>query len=170
LLPLPFTGETLRHTIERIRIVQDFLERTIALEHSSTYLEFEASTFAECEFLSTLAHEADCAILLDVNNVYVNSFNHGFDPEVFIDRIPSDRVIQLHLAGHTNYGDHIIDTHNGCVTRAVWELYRRASRRFGNPATLIEWDAAIPDFERVHREALKARRYRTESHVDATAV
>jgi uncharacterized protein (UPF0276 family) len=162
LLPMPYTGQALRHTIERVKMIQDYLERPIALENASTYLEFAASTWPESEFLAAIAEEADCAILLDVNNVYVSSFNHGFDPQKYIDRIPPDRVMQMHLAGHTNKGTHILDTHSDYVIDTVWKLYRYAHRRVGSVATLLEWDANIPEFDVVHGEALKARRFRDQ--------
>ncbi len=162
LRPMPYTTEALRHTIERVRIIQDFMERPIALENASTYLEFAASTWPESEFLATIAEEANCGILLDVNNVYVSSFNHGFDPEAYLDRIPRDRVVQMHLAGHTTKGTHILDTHSDYVIDTVWKLYRYAHRRLGGVATLLEWDANIPEFDVVHGEALKARKFRAE--------
>jgi len=107
-----------------------------------------------------LAEEANCGILLDVNNVYVSAFNHGFDPVEYLNKIPGDRVVQIHLAGHTHKGTHILDTHSAHVVDSVWELYRHAYQRIGGVATLLEWDADIPDFEVVHAEALKARHYR----------
>lgn len=162
LLPMPYTDQSLRHTIQRVRTIQDFLERPIALENASTYLEFSVSTWEESEFIRTMAEEADCGVLLDVNNVYVSSFNHGFDPKKYIDRIPQDRVVQMHLAGHTNKGTHILDTHSDYVIDTVWELYRYAHRRLGGVATLLEWDANIPDFDVVHGEALKARQFREQ--------
>jgi uncharacterized protein (UPF0276 family) len=162
LLPMPYTDQALRHTIERVRNIQDFLERPIALENASTYLEFSTSKWPESEFISALAEEADCGILLDVNNVYVSSFNHGFDPKKYIDRIPKDRLVQMHLAGHTNKGTHILDTHSDYVIDNVWELYRYAHRQLGGASTLLEWDANIPAFDVVHGEALKARRFREE--------
>jgi uncharacterized protein len=162
LLPMPYTDQSLRHTVERVRTIQDFLERPIALENASTYLEFSVSTWDESEFIQTMAEEADCGVLLDVNNVYVSSFNHGFDPKKYIDRIPQDRVVQMHLAGHTNKGTHILDTHSDYVIDTVWELYRYAHRRLGGVATLLEWDANIPDFDVVHGEALKARQFREQ--------
>ena len=109
---MPYTEEALRHTIARVRQVSDFLERPLVLENPSSYVEFAASTMPEWEFLARLAEDADCGLLLDVNNVYVSSFNHGFDPDVYIDAIPADRVVQYHVAGHTNKGTHIIDTHS----------------------------------------------------------
>jgi uncharacterized protein (UPF0276 family) len=169
LLPMPYTTEALRHTIERVRVIQDFVERPIALENASTYLEFATSTWPESEFLATIAEEANCGILLDVNNVYVSSFNHGFDPQAYIDRIPRDRVVQMHLAGHTNKGTHILDTHSDYVIDTVWKLYRYAHRRLGGVATLLEWDANIPEFDVVHGEALKARNFREQEDRSGTA-
>jgi uncharacterized protein (UPF0276 family) len=169
LLPMPYTDQALRHTIERVKIIQDFLERPIALENASTYLEFAASTWPESEFLSAVAEQANCGILLDVNNVYVSSFNHGFDPQEYIDRIPRDRVVQMHLAGHTNKGTHILDTHSDYVIETVWKLYRYAHRRLGGVATLLEWDANIPEFDVVHGEALKARKFREQEDARAEA-
>ena len=162
LLPMPYTDQSLRHTIERVRTIQDFLERPIALENASTYLEFSVSNWEESQFMRTMAEEADCGILLDVNNVYVSSFNHGFDPKKYIDHIPQHRVVQMHLAGHTNKGTHILDTHSDYVIDTVWELYRYAYRKLGGVATLLEWDANIPDFDVVHGEALKARKFREQ--------
>jgi uncharacterized protein len=162
LLPMPYTDESLRYTIERIKTIQDYLERPIALENASTYLEFSVSTWKESDFIATMAEEADCGILLDVNNVYVSSFNHGFDPKAYIDKIPADRVIQIHLAGHTHKGTYILDTHSDYVIDTVWDLYRHTYRRMGGISTLLEWDASIPEFDIVHAEALKARQYREQ--------
>lgn len=161
LLPMPYNEEALRHVAERVRIVSDFLEQPLALENASTYAEFTTSTMTEWEFLSRLCEESGCNLLLDVNNIYVSSFNHGFDPNVYIDAIPADRVVQYHLAGHTNYGTHIIDSHSDFVIDEVWALYARACARTGNVSTLLEWDANIPDFETVYAEAMKAAAYRT---------
>jgi hypothetical protein len=119
-------------------------------------VEFAASSLPEWEFLARLAEEADCGLLLDVNNVYVSSFNHGFDPLAYLEAIPAERVVQYHLAGHTNKGTHIIDTHSDHAIPEVWELYRRAWERSGPVATLYEWDENIPSFEVVHAEARKA--------------
>ncbi|MCC6365685.1 MAG: DUF692 domain-containing protein [Bryobacterales bacterium] len=163
LLPMPYTDESLRHTVERVRMVQDFLERPLILENPSTYLEFGHSTWTEWEFLSALAEQADCGILLDVNNVYVSAFNHGFDPKAYLDAIPPDLVVQNHLAGHTNKGTHILDTHSDHVIDKVWELYRYHSSHTGGASTLLEWDESIPGFDVVHAEALKARSYRETS-------
>jgi len=160
LLPMPYSEEALGHTVRRVRQVSEILERPLVIENPSSYVEFAQSTMTEWEFLARLAEEADCGLLLDVNNVYVSSFNHGFDPDEYIDGIPGDRVVQYHVAGHTNKGTHIIDTHSDHAIDAVWALYRRAWQRTGPTATLYEWDEDIPEFEVVHAEALKARRHR----------
>ena len=162
LLPMPYTEEALRHTAARVRQVSDFLERPLVLENPSSYVEFAASSMPEWEFLARLAEDADCGLLLDVNNVYVSSFNHGFDPDVYIDAIPADRVVQYHVAGHTNKGTHIIDTHSDHAIERVWELYRRAWKRTGPTATLYEWDENIPEFEVLLAEARKALAWREE--------
>jgi uncharacterized protein (UPF0276 family) len=167
LLPMPYTEEALRHTTERVRQVSDILERPLVLENPSSYVEFAASTMPESEFLARLARDADCGLLLDVNNVYVSAFNHGFDAAAYIDAMPADRVVQYHLAGHTHHGTHIVDTHSDHAVPEVWQLYARACRRTGPVSTLYEWDENIPAFEVMHAEALKARAYRT--HVMAAA-
>lgn len=157
LLPLPLNEETLRHTAARIRVVSDILEQPLMIENPSTYLEFEASTIPEAEFLARLTEEADCGLLLDVNNVYVSSVNHGFDARAYIDAIPRNRVVQFHLAGHTDKGTHLLDTHSTFVKDEVWSLYEHAIRHTGPQATLIEWDEAIPELAVVNGEAQKAR-------------
>jgi uncharacterized protein (UPF0276 family) len=144
---------------ERVRIVQDFLERPLVLENPSSYVTFADSTMAEWEFLARLADETDCGLLLDVNNVYVSSRNHDFDPEEYLRSLSAERVVQFHLAGHTDLGTHCIDTHDGRVVDPVWRLYRLAHELTGGAATLLEWDAKIPTFEEVHAEVLKARRF-----------
>jgi uncharacterized protein (UPF0276 family) len=160
LLPMPYTEAALRHTTERVKAVSDFLERPLVLENPSSYVEFVASQMPEWEFLARLAEDADCGLLLDVNNVYVSSFNHRFDPDTYIDAIPADRVVQYHLAGHTNKGTHILDTHSDHAVEPVWELYRRSIARTGLVATLYEWDENVPAFEVLHEEALKAKPFR----------
>jgi uncharacterized protein (UPF0276 family) len=163
LLPLPLTEGSLRHVIARVRQVQDFLERPFVLENPSSYVGFKDSTMPEWEFISRLAEEADCGLLLDVNNVYVSSVNHDFDPFEFIRALPAERIVQMHIAGHTNLGTHIIDTHDGHVIDPVWELYRLAHLRTGGVSTLLEWDAKIPPFEVVHAEVLKAKQFMSEN-------
>ena len=160
LLPMPYTDEALRHTVTRARAIAEVLERPLILENPSTYLAFNESTWREWDFFAELAERADCGILLDVNNVYVSAFNHGFDPAEYIDRIPAERIVQTHLAGHTHKGTHILDTHSDHVIDEVWQLYRRLSQRTGPISTLLEWDEDIPGLDVVHAEALKARQYR----------
>ncbi len=169
LLPMPLTEESLRHVVGRVREVSEILERPLMLENASTYAEFAASSMPEWEFFGRMMDEADCGMLLDVNNVYVSAFNHGFDPVAYLDAIDPARVTQYHLAGHTNKGTHIIDTHSDHVIDAVWDLYRHSVARTGNVSTLLEWDADIPEFSVVHAEALKARPYRREEKAIAAA-
>ena len=164
LLPIPLNEQTLRHVVQRIRTVQDVLERPLVLENPSSYITFADSTMSEWEFISRMADEADCGLLLDVNNVYVSSVNHDFDPAEYIASVPHRRVVQFHLAGHTNMGTHCIDTHDGQVIDPVWELYRLAYRLTGGVSTLLEWDAKIPPFPEVHAEVLKARQYIDGAH------
>jgi uncharacterized protein (UPF0276 family) len=169
LLPLPLNEQTLKHVAERVRTVQEFLERPLVLENPSTYVTFADSTMNEWEFLARLTDETDCGLLLDVNNVYVSSVNHDFDPTEYIRSVPAERVVQFHIAGHTNCGTHIIDTHDNHVIDPVWELYRLAHRHTGGVATLLEWDAKIPEFPVVHAEVLKAKRYMAASEPEAPA-
>lgn len=157
LLPLPLNEESLDHVAARVRIVQDFLERPLHLENPSTYLELEASTMGEAEFLARLTEEVGCGLLLDVNNVFVSSFNHGWDAEAYVDAIPADRVVQVHLAGHTDHGTHLLDTHSAPVRDEVWTLYERLVRRTGPVTTLVEWDDDIPAVDVVHAEAMRAK-------------
>jgi len=168
LLPLPYDRATLRHVTRRVKQVQDALERPLVLENPSTYLEYARSTLTEWEFLSELCDATGCGLLLDVNNVYVSSYNHGFDARQYIDGIPADRVVQVHLAGHTNEGTHILDTHSGRAIPQVWKLYERLVARTGPVSTLFEWDASIPPLAAVVREAAKARRYRTSARATGT--
>jgi uncharacterized protein (UPF0276 family) len=160
LLPMPYTEEALSHTISRVKQVQEILERPLVLENPSSYVEFAASSMTEWEFLSRLAEDADCGLLLDVNNVYVSSFNHGFDPNAYIDAIPADRVVQYHVAGHTNKGTHIIDTHSDHALPEVWGLYERSVKRTGLVSTLYEWDEDVPEWDVLAAEARKALAFR----------
>lgn len=164
LLPMPLTEEALNHTVARIKTVQDFLERPLILENPSTYLEFEASTMNDWDFLGKMAEAADCGILLDVNNIYVCARNHGWDPKEYIRSIPADRIVQFHLAGHEDCGTHVIDTHNTEVIDEVWELYRFAHQHTGGhgAATLLEWDADIPPFQVLLDEISKAKHFMNE--------
>jgi len=163
LLPLPYTEEALRHVAARARQVQDFLETRLVLENVSSYLAYTQSQMSEWAFLSAVVEEADCGLLLDVNNIYVSSYNHGFDPNAYVDGVPHHRVVQIHLAGHTNYGKYIIDTHSDHVIDAVWDLYRRALGKTGPVSTLIEWDEDIPTLATLLAEAEKAKAVREEA-------
>jgi uncharacterized protein (UPF0276 family) len=158
LLPFPFTNHIFEQVCEKISIVQEFLQRTIVLENVSSYLLFANSEFSEWDFLAKLAKKTGCCLLLDLNNVFVNSRNHGFDAETFIANIPSDAIAQIHLAGHTDTGEYLFDPHSKPVCEEVWDLYTSLSKRMLKiPPTLIEWDADIPPFERLEEEALKAK-------------
>lgn len=159
LLPVPLTEDSLSHVTERIRIVQDVLERPLVLENPSSYLSFKGPVMPESEFLARMAEEADCGLLLDVNNVYVSAFNHEFDPWEYIDAMPADRIVQFHLAGFTDRGTHLLDTHSSHVVDEVWELYGHAVKRTGPRATLLEWDADIPALEILVDEVTKARSF-----------
>jgi uncharacterized protein len=158
LLPLPYTEEAVRHVASRIRQVQDILERTILIENVSSYMAFRSSRLEEWEFLTAVADEADCAVLLDINNIFVSAFNHRFDPLHYVDAVPVERVVQFHLAGHSDHGSYLLDTHDHPIRAEVWALYEHAVRRFGRVPTLIEWDDNIPDFEVLAAAAAEARR------------
>ena len=162
LLPLPYTEEALAVVVARVLQVQERLGRRILVENVSSYVEFTHSTMSEWEFLAEVAERADCGILLDVNNVHVSAVNHGFAAEVYIDHLPPARIGQIHLAGHSDRGTHLLDTHDAPVVPAVWALYRRALRRFGRVSTLIEWDDHIPELEAVVAEAERSRAVEAE--------
>jgi uncharacterized protein len=161
LLPLPYTAEVAHHVASRIRQVQEIIGLPFLIENISSYIEFKISTLSEWEFLAAVAEEADCGILLDINNIYVSAFNHRFDPLVYIDTIPVDRVAQFHLAGHREHGTYLLDTHDHPVREEVWSIYDHAVRRFGKVSTLIEWDDDIPDFAELAAAAEIARRRST---------
>ncbi len=158
LLPLPYNEDAVRHVAGRIRRVQDILERTILIENVSSYMTYADSTMTEWEFLTAVAEEADCAILLDINNIFVSAFNHSLDPARYIDAVPVERVVQYHLAGHSDRGTHLLDTHDHPVCDEVWALYERAARRFGAVSALVEWDDKIPEFGVLAETAERARR------------
>lgn len=162
LLPLPYTRATVERVVERVKTVQGELEVRFAVENVSSYLAYRASTMTEWEMLCEIAERADCGILLDVNNVYVSAFNHGFDAEAYIDAVPARRVVQMHLAGHTDKGRYKLDAHSAHVVPEVWALYRRACRRIGDCSTLIEWDEDIPALDVLVAEADRARAIRDE--------
>jgi uncharacterized protein len=157
LMPLPYTAEALRHVADRVRQVQDFLGQRILLENVSSYVSYQQSEMTEWEFLSELATTADCLLLLDVNNVYVNSRNHGFDPHAFIAGLPAYRVRQIHLAGHEDHGDYVVDTHDAAIVDPVYALYEKTCRRLGPISTMIERDAKIPALETLLAELDQVR-------------
>lgn len=157
LLPLPLNQETLNHVIARVHHVQEVLKRPLILENPSTYAGFQNSDIPEPAFLSALSEATGCGLLLDVNNVYVSCFNNGTDPVDYLEAIPFDKVVQLHLAGHTHCGSYLLDTHDKPVTHAVWELFRLAWQGSKGASTLLEWDGDVPDFPSLHQEVLKAR-------------
>jgi len=159
LLPMPYTFEAVDITARKIREARDFLETPIAVENVSSYAEFHISEMTEWEFLNEVVDRADCGILLDVNNIYVSSRNHSFDPFEYVNSVPAERVAQIHIAGHSKFEKYILDTHDHPVIDPVWKLYERAIERCGATATLLEWDDSIPSFDEVHAEARKAERY-----------
>ncbi len=167
LLPLPYTDEALANVIGRVRTVQDILGRRILLENVSSYVSFRDSRLSEWEFLAAVAEGADCLILLDVNNIYVSSVNHEFDALEYLNAIPVERVQQIHLAGHEDHGDYLIDTHDHPVPDPVWDLYGAAVRRFGNVSTMIERDANIPPLEELCAELSAAKEHAAQALAEA---
>jgi uncharacterized protein (UPF0276 family) len=157
LLPMPLTRQSLAHVVDRVRAVQDFLGRPLVLENPSTYLEFRVSDIPEWEFLSLLAEETGCGLLLDVNNVYVSATNHGFDMTTYVEAVPVDNIVQVHLAGCTDCDTHMIDTHNQPVPNRVWPLYVTVQQRTGGVSTLLEWDADIPPYPELIAQLAKAK-------------
>jgi len=157
LVPLPRTEEVVRHVAARVRRVQEHLGRRIALENAASYFAYREDAMSEWEFVAAVLEEADCGLLLDLNNVFVSAHNHGFEATRYLDAIPAGRVFQIHLAGHRREGSLLVDTHDHPVSEAVWALYTRALRRLGPVSTLIEWDDAIPAFEVLEAEAARAR-------------
>jgi uncharacterized protein len=157
LLPLPYTEEALSTVVARVGQVQDALGRQILLENVSSYLTYHASEMSEWEFLREVAQRADCAILLDINNIYVSSVNHGFDPLTYLQAIPLPKVRQFHLAGHSDLGGHLIDTHDHPIAAPVWDLYRAALAHFGAVPTMIERDDNIPPLSELVTELDMAR-------------
>lgn len=156
LLPLPYTEEAIRTVVTNVTKAQDFLGRPIGLENVSSYLTYSDSEMKEEEFLVEIAKRAGCKILLDVNNVFVSASNHGFKAEDYVDAIPSGLIAQIHLGGYTDMGHFLFDTHSRAPTDPVWELYKRVIRRVPETPVLIEWDEAIPDWNGLEKEAVKA--------------
>jgi len=166
LLPLPYTQEVINYVTERARIVQDYLELPFALENLSSYVAFKADEMPEWEFYSAIVEKADIYMMLDVNNIYVSSRNHGFDPKKYCDNIPLDRVIQIHLAGHTDHGGYVLDTHDNYVRDDVWALYADIYPKTGGASTLLEWDDNFISFEKTWEEALKAKQFIGSQNAD----
>jgi uncharacterized protein (UPF0276 family) len=164
LLPVPYIEESLKNMVKKVKQVQDFLGRRIALENPSTYLEFEGSQINEWDFIRYVAEEADCDLLLDVNNVYVNCFNHGYESKKYIDAIPAKRVAQIHLAGHKNFNTHIVDTHSDYIADEVLELYKYTITKIGKRSSMIEWDAEIPGLEVMISELEKVKEASSEGY------
>lgn len=164
LLPLPYTREVVDYVAERARIVQDYLELPFALENLSSYVAFQDDEMPEWEFYTAVVEKADIFMMLDVNNVYVSSRNHGFDPQKYIQNIPLDRVLQIHLAGHTDHGSYVLDTHDNYVRDDVWELYADVYPKTGGVSTLLEWDDHFISFQDTWNEALKAKKFQKSLH------
>jgi len=157
LLPLPYNEEAIKHVVERVNKVQDYLGRQILLENVSSYITYTDSSMSEWEFLSEVARAADCYILLDINNIYVSARNHGFNPQDYIMAMDKKRIRQFHLAGHSDYGDYVIDTHDNNICDPVWDLYRLALQTFGPVSTMIERDDNIPPLTELIEELDIAR-------------
>lgn len=157
LLPIPYTQQAIRHIVERIQQVQDFLGRPILIENVSSYLTFKQSELTEWEFIVEIINQAGCYVLLDVNNIYVSSVNHQFNPMDYINAMPAERVAQIHLAGHSNHGDYIIDTHDAPVIQPVWDLYAATIKRLGNISTMVERDDNMPELAELLREVHRAK-------------
>jgi uncharacterized protein (UPF0276 family) len=160
LLPMPLTEASLAHVTARVLQVQDRLGRPLVLENPSTYLQFTGAQMPEWEYLGRLAEDSGCGLLLDVNNVHVSAFNHGFDAAAYIGALPAERIVQVHLAGPRDCGTHLLDTHDSPVLEPVWALYALAMRRTGGVSTLLEWDSSIPPYDELLAELAKARAWR----------
>jgi uncharacterized protein len=157
LWPLPYTEEALEHVVARVEHVQHRLGRRLLLENVSSYVEYRASALTEWEFLAAVAERADAGLLLDVNNVFVSARNHGFSPNTYLDGLPRERVLQMHLAGHSDAGGFLLDDHGSPVPNEVWRLYELALTRFGPVPTIIEWDERVPALSELETEAARAR-------------
>lgn len=168
LLPLPYTQEVVDYVAERARIVQDYLEIPFALENLSSYVAYQQDQMNEWEFYSAVVEKADIFMMLDVNNIYVSSRNHGFDPMTYINNVPLERVIQIHLAGHTDHGAYVLDTHDSYVCDEVWALYAEVYPRTGGVSTLLEWDENFISFQQTWDEALKAKQFQKSILAGAT--
>jgi uncharacterized protein (UPF0276 family) len=160
LLPMPLTEASLAHVTERVRQVQERLGRPLVLENPSSYLVFAGAQMPEWEYLGRLAEDSGCGLLLDVNNVHVSAFNHGFDSAAYIEALPAERIVQVHIAGPRDCGTHLLDTHDSPVLEPVWALYSLAMRLTGGVSTLLEWDSSIPPYQELLAELAKAKAWR----------
>lgn len=170
LLPLPYTKEVIDYVAERARIVQDFLELPFALENLSSYVAFQADQMPEWEFYSAVVEKADIYMMLDVNNIYVSSRNHGFEPSDYYRNLPLERVLQIHLAGHSDHGDYVIDTHDNYVCDEVWKIYGEVYPKTRGVSTLLEWDDNFLSFQQTWQEALKAKQFQQTACHQAASV
>lgn len=170
LLPVPYTTQAIKHIVSRIHQIQDFLQRPLLIENVSSYLTYKQSEMSEWDFILEIVKQSDCYLLLDVNNIYVSSFNHGFNPMDYINSMPVGKVAQIHLAGHTNHGDYIIDTHNAPVIEPVWSLYEATIQRFGPVSTMIERDDNMPEFDELLAEINHARRLAQQALKERVAI
>jgi uncharacterized protein (UPF0276 family) len=170
LLPLPYTEAVLDHVVSHINQVQDYLDRRILIENVSSYLTYAESEMSEWEFLTEITRRADCYILLDINNVYVSAFNHGFDPQHYLQGLPAHRVKQMHLAGHSHRGNYILDSHDAPVSKEVWDLYADALKYFGAVSTMIERDANIPELIVLLQELEIAKKIAQKHHARAAVI
>lgn len=159
LLPLPYTKEVINYVVERAKVVQDYLELPFALENLSSYVAFTRDQMTEWDFYGAIVEQAGIYMMLDVNNIYVSSRNHQFDPKTYYENIPLHRVLQIHLAGHRDCGDYILDTHDNPVKNEVWDLYAEIYPKTGGVSTLLEWDENLLSFEETWAEALKAKKF-----------
>lgn len=167
LLPLPYHEESLKTMVDKIKQVQDFFEQQILIENPSSYMEFTTSTMTEWEFINNVANQSDCKLLLDINNIYVSSYNHHFDPLEYIQAISQERVAQFHLAGHSYKKKFLLDTHDHPIKKTVFKLYQEALKRFGKISTLVEWDDHIPSFPRLLNEVEKVKQAFYETSTQA---
>ncbi|KGP62543.1 hypothetical protein EP47_11115 [Legionella norrlandica] len=170
LLPVPYTEEAIKHIVSRIHQIQDFLNRPLLIENVSSYLTYKQSEMSEWDFILEIVKQSDCYLLLDVNNVYVSSFNHDFNPMDYINSMPAGRVAQIHLAGHTNHGNYIIDTHDAPIIEPVWTLYEETIQRLGPVSTMIERDDNMPEFDELLAEVNHARHLATQALKERVAV
>lgn len=168
LLPLPYTKDVIKYVSERAKIIQDYLELPLALENLSSYVAYREDEMPEWDFYSAIVEAADIHMMLDVNNIYVSGRNHGFDPMDYINNIPMERVLQIHLAGHSDLGEYVLDTHDDYVRDEVWNLYAEVYPRTNGVSTLLEWDDNFISFEDTWKEALKAKEFQKKIETTCT--